>query len=102
MSPENTAVDRMEEDELLDKLKRHVQGKDFRFNPDEKVVMGLVKAMVKKREKTGDYYCPCRVVTGDIEEDKKIVCPCYYHPYEIERDGFCHCHLFVKKDDQDS
>lgn len=101
MSPEKSMVDKMEEEELLAKLKRHVEGKDFRFNPQEKAVMGLVGAMVKRRETHGEYYCPCRVVTGDPEQDKKIICPCYYHTFELERDGHCHCWLFVKKDAAD-
>ena len=49
-----------------------------------------------KLEKFGKRYCPCRIVTGDEKEDRKIVCPCIYHKEEVERDGSCHCELFFK------
>ena len=32
---------------------------------------------------------------GDAEKDKKIICPCVYHIEEIDREGECHCQLFV-------
>ncbi len=97
MEEKESKLDQIEEKELLAKLEKHLQGKDFTFNPDRKVVENLIKAMVRKREKTGEYYCPCRLVTGDPEEDQRIICPCYYHQFEVERDGHCHCWLFVKK-----
>lgn len=96
MQPDHSKIDDMEEAELLRRLENEVKHKDYGFNPDKKIVAGLVRAMVKKKEKTGEYYCPCRVVTGDPEEDARIICPCYYHEFEIERDGHCHCMLFVK------
>jgi ferredoxin-thioredoxin reductase catalytic subunit len=45
--------------------------------------------------KFGDYYCPCRVVTGNPETDLANVCPCRTHEEEIARSGKCHCGLFV-------
>ena len=100
MKPEHSKIDDMDEGQLLEKLRKHVKTKPFRFNPDEKVVQGLIRAMVKRKEKTGEFYCPCRVVTGNSEEDKKIICPCYYHEFEVERDGHCHCWLFVRNEAQ--
>lgn len=85
------------ENELRQKLRDHLKGKDFFFNPDAEAVTDLIRAMVKKRKKTGEFHCPCRMVVGDPEKDKKIICPCDYHESELERDGHCHCRLFVKK-----
>lgn len=98
MDQHHSEVDNMEERELLEKLRNHLKHKDFVFNPEEKTVKGLIGAMIKRKERSGEFYCPCRMVTGDPEEDKKIICPCYYHEFEVERDGHCHCWLFVKKD----
>ncbi len=97
MDSKHSKIDNLDESELREKIKNHLKGKNFTLNPDEETVTGLIGAMVKRREKTGEFYCPCRRVTGDSEEDKKIICPCFYHEFELERDGHCHCWLFVKE-----
>lgn len=81
---------------LRKRLEQYVAGKDFHFNAEEEVVAGLLSAMTKRKEKFGDYYCPCRRVTGDREEDAKIVCPCAFHLEELAKDGHCHCYLFTR------
>ena len=65
----------------------------YKLNPDTKTVDRVVKGLVMRKIKFGYAYCPCRLVMGDAEKDKKIICPCVYHVEEIERDGECHCNL---------
>ena len=71
----------------------------YKLNPDTKTVDRVVKGLVMRKIKFGYAYCPCRLVMGDAEKDKKIICPCVYHVEEIERDGECHCNLLwaIKK-----
>jgi len=75
----------------------YAQKSGFSLNPNRKIVEGIVKALLKKEEKYGYRFCPCRPVTGDHEKDKKTVCPCVFHREEIEKNGRCLCNLFVKK-----
>ena len=91
-------MDEKEISDLKEKSKVYADSVGIQLNPDEQVVGGIVKALFKNKETKGDLYCPCRIVTGDKEKDKEIVCPCVYHRGEIELQGFCHCRLFVKKD----
>lgn len=72
----------------------------YKLNPDTKSVDRVVKGLVARTIKYGHAYCPCRLVMNDPEKDKKIICPCAYHKEEIERDGECHCNLFVRADYQ--
>lgn len=76
-------------------LVEYVTHSHYRLNPDTKTVDRVVKGLVMRKIKFGYAYCPCRLVMGDPEKDKKIICPCVYHVEEIERDGECHCNLFV-------
>jgi len=69
----------------------------FKLNPNRKTVEKLMKALLANEEKYGARYCPCRNITGDIEEDRPKICPCRWHKEEIERDGHCHCWLFFKR-----
>ena len=70
---------------------------DASLNSNEKIVDAIIGELFNNEEKYGEKYCPCRKVTGNKEEDKKIICPCIYHLDEIEEMGHCHCNLFVKK-----
>jgi len=63
----------------------------FRANPDEKIQDAIIGGLLAKEEKFGARYCPCRI--QNIQEN---ICPCAYHKDEIEKDGACHCQLFVK------
>jgi ferredoxin-thioredoxin reductase catalytic chain len=82
--------------EFIEKSKKHAEENGFQLNPNEAVVNGLVTQMIKREEEFGEKYCPCRRITGDVEEDKKIICPCVYHKDEVQNDGHCHCFLFTK------
>ena len=88
-------------DDELSKLKRKLQdyadNAGFKLNDDEKALEFVIKGLLKNKEKHGEIYCPCRVVTGNKTEDKKIICPCVYHQGEIELTGKCRCALFWKK-----
>jgi ferredoxin-thioredoxin reductase catalytic subunit len=87
-----------EEQAIKDRLDEYVKRKPFVYYPDEEVVERIIKGLAKREEKSGQAYCPCRLVTGKPELDKKIVCPCEYHEDEIAKQGFCHCRLFASAD----
>lgn len=83
-------------EEIIQEYEKYTKENGFQLNPDRKIVESVVKALIKREEKFGRRYCPCRRVTGNEKEDKKIICPCIYHKEEIEREGHCLCNLFVK------
>ncbi len=82
-------------EELRKEAEEHAQKTGIKLNPKDKIVETIMKGLLKNKESKGENYCPCRIVSGDKEEDKKIICPCIYHKKEIEVDGHCKCYLFV-------
>jgi ferredoxin-thioredoxin reductase catalytic subunit len=105
---DDTVEKKEQEKNIRKMLDDYVARSKYRLNPDVKIVDRVVKGLVMRKLKYGHAYCPCRLVMGDFEKDKKIICPCVYHREEIERDGECHCNLFVgalfqgnKNDDND-
>lgn len=82
-------------EELIKEYEAYAVENGFKLNPDKKVVEGIVKVLLEREKKFGARYCPCRRITGNKEEDKKIICPCVYHKEEVEKDGYCLCRLFV-------
>jgi ferredoxin-thioredoxin reductase catalytic subunit len=75
---------------------KYARKKGFRLNPDSKMLDLVIEGITNNRIIHGKNYCPCRILTGDEAEDRKIICPCIYHLDEIENDGNCHCELFFK------
>lgn len=56
----------------------------------------LIRGLIKRKEKFGEYYCPCRVVVGDKEKDEWKICPSTEVSKDIEDSGRFHCGLFWK------
>jgi len=85
-----------EEKELIKKSDDYAKKVGIKLNPNEKELDHVIKGLLLKKQKHGEIYCPCRIVTGDREKDKEIICPCVFHRGEIELQGHCLCKLFVK------
>ena len=61
-----------------------------------RVTCMLLAAMARRKVRNGEFYCPCRVVTGDREKDRPSICPCDEHRKQIAETGHCRCGLFFK------
>jgi len=83
-------------EELKRNIKEYAQKAGIKVNPDNEKVEIVMKGLLKNKEKHGEVYCPCRVVSGDREKDKEIICPCVFHRGEIELEGHCRCQLFFE------
>lgn len=93
-------MDEREQKQRVENLKKwaqeYAEKSGLALNPDKHIVERIIEGLLRNEDKHGEKYCPCRVRTGDKEKDKAIICPCIYHRDEIEKDGHCHCRLFVK------
>jgi len=81
--------------EITHRIRQHAAETACKLNPESRLVSVLVEALVKRKVKFGDYYCPCRAVRGDPEHDRPNICPCETHEEEIAQTGQCRCGLFV-------
>lgn len=72
-----------------------VKGWGINDNPDitDSILEGLARNLILRGKK----YCPCRLPSGNEEEDKKYICPCRDAAKDIEETGHCHCYLYMKK-----
>jgi len=84
-------------DDLLEEMEEYAKKHGLKLNPNQKVVETIIKGLLMNEKKYGWRFCPCRKVTGDFKEDWQKICPCKFHWDEIEKDGHCHCGLFVKE-----
>ena len=85
------------EEKNLKKSIAYAKSNGFSINSDQKMFGAVISGLARNEKEKGHAYCPCRAITGNEEEDKKIICPCIYHLQEIKDEGHCKCRLFFGK-----
>jgi len=89
----------------IDELKRiwqdfvDRQKKDkFILNSNQQTVERLARGVLDNAENHGLKFCPCRMTTGDIEDDVRLICPCNFKIQNAWKEKQeCWCSLFVKE-----
>ncbi len=84
--------------ELYTTLKKSQESKGYFFNPDQTKVMALLTALLENKERYGYLGCPCRLLWGDREWDRDIICPCVYREPDVKEFGSCYCGLYVSRE----
>ncbi len=74
---------------LLSGAKKYF-GEWVEFNSNTKIVETIILGELRNIVTYGHPYCPCRP-----EKIRDNICPCVPAKKELERDGICHCRLFV-------
>ncbi len=93
-----TQVD-FDREKFLKAIEKFTENNEFQVNPDSEKVKMLLDGVVNNEQNHGLKYCPCRLSSGDFEEDLKLVCPCNFLVHETYREkGECWCGLFVRRD----
>lgn len=82
---------------MLHSCKKYAKLKGFVLQPDKEILHSIINGLVANQTKYGYRYCPCRIITGNPEIDRKNICPCTFHLSEIREWGACKCTLFLKK-----
>ena len=88
----------MDAHELYERMKKVQEAKGYFFNNDKERSIELLEALLVNKERYGYMGCPCRLVSGDRDADRDIICPCVYSVPDIEEFGSCYCSLYVSKE----
>lgn len=68
------------------------------LNPDAEFTKDLIRSLLINEKRYGYQSCPCRLATGETEEDLDIICPCDYRDADLSQYGTCFCGLYVSKE----
>jgi ferredoxin-thioredoxin reductase catalytic subunit len=82
---------------LYEKLKKETEDFGYHLNPDIEFTNDLVEGLIVNETRYGYWACPCRLASGNKEEDIDIICPCYYRDPDLNEYGACYCGLYVSK-----
>ena len=58
------------EEKIKKDSENYAKKSGVKLNPDSKRVDEVIAGLLKKKEKYGEIYCPCRLVSGNKEKDK--------------------------------
>jgi ferredoxin-thioredoxin reductase catalytic subunit len=83
---------------LYETLKKIQEPKGFLFNRDKNWVMEILNDLLVNKERYGYMTCPCRLASGNREQDRDIVCPCAYREADVKEYGSCYCSLYVSRE----
>ncbi len=84
-------------DHLSERLEREAQAGGYHLNPDVLVTKDLIRGILVNEKRYGYWACPCRLASGDHQEDLDIICPCDYRDVDLTEYGACYCALYVSE-----
>jgi ferredoxin-thioredoxin reductase catalytic subunit/rubredoxin len=84
-------------DGLYEKLRKEAENAGYHLNPDVDFTKDLVRGLLENEKRFGYQACPCRLASGDQEEDLDIICPCDYRDPDLDDYGACYCALYVSR-----
>ena len=82
-------------DALYKRLDGEAEASGYHLNPDREFTRGLVEGLLTNEARYGYRACPCRLATGDKQQDLDIICPCDYRDPDLVDWGACYCALYV-------
>ncbi|MFC2051302.1 ferredoxin-thioredoxin reductase catalytic domain-containing protein [Chloroflexota bacterium] len=84
-----------EVDRLQGRLDREAEAAGYHLNSDVEFTKGLVKSLIINERRYGYWACPCRLASGNKQDDLDIICPCDYRDPDINDYDACYCALYV-------
>jgi ferredoxin-thioredoxin reductase catalytic chain len=94
---DNIAVTADEISKFYDRLKREAEAGGYHLNPDAEFVRELATGLLTNVKRYGYQSCPCRLSSGEKEEDIDIICPCVYRDADVSDYDACYCGLYVSQ-----
>jgi ferredoxin-thioredoxin reductase catalytic subunit len=80
---DEAAISREDIDRLYEKLKKEAEAYGYHLNPDVEFTKELVQGILANQKRYGYWNCPCRLASGNKEEDLDIICPCDYRDQDV-------------------
>jgi ferredoxin-thioredoxin reductase catalytic subunit/rubredoxin len=83
---------------LRRRLSEEAEHAGYHLNPDREFTLGLARGLLLNESRYGYQSCPCRLASGNADEDRDIVCPCDYRDPDLAEYGACYCALYVTQE----
>jgi ferredoxin-thioredoxin reductase catalytic subunit len=82
---------------LYQRLNSEAEAGGYHLNPEVEFTRDLVRGLIINERRYGYWACPCRLASGNKEEDLDIICPCDYRDPDLSEYDACYCALYVSE-----
>jgi ferredoxin-thioredoxin reductase catalytic subunit len=79
----------------IERLRSESSTGGYNLNPNHEDLKMIITGYLENENKFGYPACPCRLASGNKEDDMDIICPCVYRDDDISEYGSCYCSLYV-------
>ena len=80
---------------FYDRLNRDAEAGGYHLNPDADFAKELARGLLTNEKRYGYQSCPCRLSSGEKQDDMDIICPCDYRDADVSEYDACYCGLYV-------
>ena len=87
-----------ENEKYYELLKKTQEPQGYFFNRDRRWALNIIGDLLVNKARYGYVVCPCRLASGDRNQDLDILCPCLYRKQDVQEYGSCYCNLYVSRD----
>ena len=87
---EQFSVTQEEINHLYEQLKKEAESGGYHLNPDVEFTKELVKGLLTNEKRYGYRACPCRLASGNKNDDLDIICPCDYRDPDLTDFNTCY------------
>jgi ferredoxin-thioredoxin reductase catalytic subunit len=87
---EQYSVTQEEINHLYEQLKKEAESGGYHLNPDVEFTKELVKGLLTNEKRYGYRACPCRLASGNKNDDLDIICPCDYRDPDLTDFNTCY------------
>ena len=85
-------------DKFYENVKKDIEAHGYHLNPDVEFTKELLKSILINEKRYEYGACPCRLASGNKEDDLDIICPCDYRDPDLNEYDACYCGLYVSGD----
>jgi ferredoxin-thioredoxin reductase catalytic chain len=79
------------------RLNKEAEEGGYHLNPDVEFTKELVDGLLINQGRYDYPSCPCRLASGQKQDDLDIICPCDYRDMDVAERGACYCGLYVSQ-----
>src|SRR3990172_3469687 len=91
----NAEITQTDIENLYQRLYREAEAGGYHLNRDKAFTRELVRGLLVNEGRYGYQACPCRIASGEKDEDLDIICPCDYRDPDLLDYDACYCALYV-------
>ena len=75
---------------IYEQLKKEAESGGYHLNPDVEFTKELVRGLLINEKRYGYRACPCRLASGNKNDDLDIICPCDYRDSDLTDFNTCY------------